>query len=145
MTIACTLKEEDEMIVSSVSSVVLQGTATTRNSLTTIAAVSTGRTTLRCWERGGVREMSTKLIVKFHSAFPARIAHPAVSEFGARAERLDHGLDQQVADDNSVRSQSHREVVQEIAQLSSGQDAKTNDHVGRIHPGCGAQFGCVIA
>ena len=45
---------------------------------------------------------------------------------------LDHGLDQQVADENSVRSQSHREVVQEIAQLSSGQDAKTNDHVGRI-------------
>ena len=47
MTIASTLREQDEMIVSSVSSVLLQGTATTRNSLTTIAAVSRGRTTLR--------------------------------------------------------------------------------------------------
>ena len=46
MTIACTLKEQDDMIVSSVSSALLQGTVTTRNSLTTIAAVSTGRT--RC-------------------------------------------------------------------------------------------------
>ena len=132
MTIACTLKEQDEMIVSSVSSVLLQGTATARNSLTTIAAVRTGRTTLRCWERGGVPEMSTKLIVKFHSAFPARIAHPAVAEFGAGAERLDHGLDQQVADENSVRSQCHREVVQEITQLNKDQDVKTNDHVSRI-------------
>ena len=76
--------------------------------------------------------MSTKLIVKFHSAFPASIAHPAFAEFGAGTERVDHGFDQQVANENSVRSQSHREVVQEIAQLSSGQDAKTNDHVGRI-------------
>ena len=41
------------MIVSSVSSVLLQGTATTRNSLTTIAAVSTGRTSPRRWKRGG--------------------------------------------------------------------------------------------
>ena len=76
-------------------------------------------------------EISTKLIVKFHSAFPACIALP-VAEFGVGAERLHHGLDQKVADENSVRSQSHREDAQEVAQLSSGQDAKTNDHVGRI-------------
>ena len=99
-----------ETIVSSVPSVLLQGTATTRNSLTTIAAVGAGRTSLRRWERGGVPEMSTKLMVKFHSAFPARMAHPAVAEFGAGAERLDHGLNQQVAIENSVRSQSHRRL-----------------------------------
>ena len=52
-------------------------------------------------------------------------------------------IDQQVADEKTVRSQSRREVVQEIAQLSSGQDAKTNDHVGRIQ--CTRQFGCEIA
>ena len=66
------------------------------------------------------------------NASPARIAHPAVAEFGAGAGRLDHGPDQQVADENSVRSQSHREVVQEIAQLSKDQDVKTKDHVGRV-------------
>ena len=71
-----------------------------------------------------------KLMVKFHSAFPARIAHPAVAEFGARAERLDQGLDQQVANENSVRSQSHRRLCRRSP--SSGQDAKTNDHVGSI-------------
>ena len=71
-------------------------------------------------------------MVKLHNAFPARTAHPAVRELDAGAGRLDHGPDQQVADENSVRSQSRREAVQEIAQLSSGQDAKTNDHVGRI-------------
>ena len=91
--------------------------------------------------------MSTKLIVNFHSAFPARTAHPAVGELDAGAGRLDHGLDHgldhEVAHENSVRSQSRREVVQEIAQLSSGQDAKTNDHVGRIQ--CIRQLGCVIA
>ena len=66
------------------------------------------------------------------NAFPARIAHPAVAKFGAGAGRLDHGPDQQVADENSGRSQSHREVVQEIAQLSKEQDMKIKDHVGRI-------------
>ena len=80
--------------------------------------------------------MSPKLMVKFHSAFQVRIAHRAVADAGA--ERLDHGLDQQVANENSVR-----EVVQEIAQLSSGQDAKTNDHVGHIQ--CIRLFGCEIA
>ena len=102
-----------ETIVSSVPSVLLQGTATTRNSLTTIAAVSTGRTSLKRWERSGVSEMSTKLMVKLHNAFPARTAHPAVGELDTGAGRLDHGLDQQVADEDSVRSQCRREAVQE--------------------------------
>ena len=144
MTIACTLKEGDEMIVSSVSSVLLQGTATTRNSLTTIAAVSTGRTTLRCWERGGVQEMSTKLIVKFHSAFPARIAHPAVSEFGARAERVDHGLDQKVADGKlRQKSEPSRGCAGDrpVEQRPRREDQRSR----RPYSGCGAQFGCVIA
>ena len=37
------------------------------------------------------------------NAFPDHIAHPAVAELGAGAGRVDHGLDQQVADENSVR------------------------------------------
>ena len=40
--------------------------------------------------------MSTKSMVKLHNAFPARTAHPAVGEVDAGAERLGHGLDQQV-------------------------------------------------
>ena len=44
-----------------------------------------------------------------YSAFPARI--PAVAESGTGAGKLDHEPDQQVADDSSVSSQSHREVV----------------------------------
>ena len=40
--------------------------------------------------------------------FPDQIAHPAVAELGAGAGRVDHGLDQQVADENSVRDQDHR-------------------------------------
>ena len=46
--------------------------------------------------------------------------------------QIDHGPDQQVADENSVRSQSRQEVVQEIAQLSKDQDVKAKDHVRRI-------------
>ena len=61
------------------------------------------------------------------NTFPAHIEHPAVAIFGAGAGRFDHRPDQQVADENSVRSQSHREVVQEIAQQSSSR---------RSYPGC---------
>ena len=68
-------------------------------------------------------------MVKLHNAFPARTGHPAVGELDAGARKLDHGPDQQEADENSVRKQSRREAVQEILQLSSGKDAKTNDHV----------------
>ena len=114
--------EQDETIVRSVPSVLLQGTATTRNSLTTIAAVSTGRTTLRCQERGGVPEMSTKLIVKIHSALPALIAHPAVAEFGAGAGRQ---LTQQPESPERLR--------------------REDQGLRRPYPGCGPQFGCVIA
>ena len=49
----------------------------------------------------GMPEMMQKLMVKLYNGFPARIAHPAVAEFGAGAGRLDHGPDQQVADENS--------------------------------------------
>ena len=88
--------------------------------------------------------MSTKLIVKFHSAFPARIAHPAVAEFGAGVGRLEHGLDQQVADDSSLSSQSHREVV--AGDRAAEQRSRRADQgLRRPYPGCGAQFGCVIA
>ena len=80
------------------------------------------------WCAGDVNEVVREVPQRFPSLHRA----PAVAEFGAGAERLDHGLDQKVADENSVRSQSHREDAQEIAQLSSGQDATTNDHVGRI-------------
>ena len=47
----------------------------------------------------------------FCDAFPARIAIPAVAKSGAGAGHFDHEPDQQVADDSSVSSQSHREVV----------------------------------
>ena len=59
--------------------------------------------------RGGVPEMSTELMVKFHNASQLTIAHPAVAELGAGAGRIDHRFDQQVAEENSVRDQDHRE------------------------------------
>ena len=74
----------------------------------------------------GVPEMLKELMVKLCSAFPARMTHPAVAEFGAGAGR---------ADEDST--------IEEIAQLSKDQDAKTKDHVGRIWGV--AQFGCEIA
>ena len=88
--------------------------------------------------------MSTRVIVKFHSAFPVRIAHPAVAEFGAGAGRLDHGLDQQVADDSSLSSQSRREVV--AGDHAADQRSRREDQgLRRPYPGCSAQVCCVIA
>ena len=84
--------------------------------------------------------MSTKLIVKFNSAFPARIAHPAVAEFGAGAERLDHGLDQQVANEESEPSRGCA-GDRPVEQRPRREDQRSR----RPYPGCGAQFGCVIA
>ena len=75
-----------------------------------------------------MQEMLKQLMVKLCSAFQARIAHPAVAKFGARAGRLDHGLDQQVADENSVREQDHRGD----RPADKDQELKTKDHVGRI-------------
>ena len=50
----------------------------------------------------GVLEMSTKLKVKLYDAFQARLAHPADAKSGVGAGKLEHGLDQQVADENSA-------------------------------------------
>ena len=74
-------------------------------------------------------EMSEKLTVKLTDE-PSRacIAHPADAEFGAGAGRLDHGPDQLVADDISVRDQDHRGD----RPADKDQDVKTKDHVGRI-------------
>ena len=107
--------------------------------LTTVAAVSTGRTTLRRWERGGVPEMSTKLIVKFHNSFPAHIAHLAVAELCAGAGRIDHGLDQQVTE-SSVRDQDHR------GYCPAEQEPRREDQEPRWpYPECVGQFGCASA
>ena len=80
LTIACTLTEPDEqneMIVSSVSSVLLQSTATTRNSLTTIATVSTGRTSLRAFKSGRLRRFEPDIVV-----------HPPQSEVDGETPQL---------------------------------------------------------
>ena len=82
--------------------------------------------------------MSTKL-VKLHDAFPARIAHPAnvscippMSSSTRELEGSITNLINRLQMETSVRSQRHREVVQEITQLNKDQDVKTNDHVSRI-------------
>ena len=118
-------KADNEYAISesSVSSVLLQSTATTRNSLTTIAAASAGRTSFRAFGRvlcagqlsGRLRRLELDIVV-----------HPPQSEVDGESlrscswrvrrgdGRLDHGPDQQAADENSVRSQSRRDAVQEI-------------------------------
>ena len=59
--------------------------------------------------------MSTKLVVKLHDAFPARIAHPDDAESVAGAERLDHGPDQQIADENPP---SEARVIERLCRRS---------------------------
>ena len=74
-------------------------------------------------------------MVKLYNAFPVRTAHPAVGELDAGAGRLDHGPDQQFADENSVRRQSRGKVVASVAgdrPAEQGQDVKTKDHVLRM-------------
>ena len=53
-------------------------------------------------------EMLKELMVKLCSAFPLRIAHPAVANFGAGDLKARSQTGQQVADETSVRDQDHR-------------------------------------
>ena len=181
--------EQDETIIRSVQSVLLQGATTKRRSQTMIATVSTRRTSLRVprealcertasrgansagghrvhvqvsWcardveENDGEAHQRTSQACRRRGAQPRTISHqykarlrppsrprrsqepqcpsrartqdasqeehstalsqlasriPAVVKSGAGAGKLDHEPDQQVADDSSVGSQSHREVV----------------------------------
>ena len=65
-----------------------------------------GRGAVRC--RSVRTELARK---KEHSKAPSELASriPTVARLGTGAGRLDHGPDQQVADESSVRDQSHRE------------------------------------
>ena len=115
--------EQDEMIVSSVYSVLVQGTATTRTSLTTIAAVSTGRTSLRRWERGGVPEMSTK----FDGEVPQRCQLASrIPQLLSSARELD------LINRLQPKAASETRAIEEIVQLSRDQDVKIKDCVGII-------------
>ena len=88
--------------------------------------------------------MSTKLVVKLHDAFPARIAHPADAESVAGAERLDHGPDQQIADENlRQKPESSRGCARD--RPVEQRPRRENQRSRQPYPGCGVQFGCVIA
>ena len=109
-------EEQDESIVNSMPKVLLQGAAIKRNWQTMIAAVSARRTSLRAEPdcvhpagQGAVRNRSAQAELarrtrakKEHSTELSQLASriPAVANSGAGAGRLDHGADQQVADDS---------------------------------------------
>ena len=92
--------------------------------MATIAAVGTGGTSLKRCKRSVVLEITERLAETLTNEL-----RELASRIPQWAGFLTNGLRMKPPPDAG-------EVVQEIAQLSSGQDSKTKGHVGRIEGCC---------